>query len=110
LISSSWMNCPPYDLDWLVPRKMALADVPNILQNAGEILSGAEFTQEAIETNLREGAKKLGLKAGQMFQPIRVATCGKKVAPPLFGTLEVLGKETVLKRLDKALELAEAAL
>ena len=36
---------------------------------------------------------KLGIKAGQMFQPIRVAVCGRKTAPPLFGTLEALGRE-----------------
>ncbi len=41
----------------------------------------------------------LGIKAGQMFEPIRVAVCGRKNAPPLFGTLEVLGRETCLKRI-----------
>jgi glutamyl-tRNA synthetase len=38
-----------------------------------------------------------------MFQPIRVAVCGRKNAPPLFETLEVLGRETVLSRLEFAL-------
>jgi glutamyl-tRNA synthetase len=38
-----------------------------------------------------------------MFQPIRVAVCGRKNAPPLFETLEVLGREVVLIRLDYAL-------
>ena len=37
----------------------------------------------------------LKIKAGQMFQPIRVAVCGRKNAPPLFETLEVLGRETL---------------
>jgi glutamyl-tRNA synthetase len=40
-----------------------------------------------------------------MFQPIRVAVCGRKDAPPLFETLEVLGRETALKRIDHAREL-----
>ena len=44
----------------------------------------------------------LGIKAGQMFEPIRVAVCGRKTAPPLFGTLEVLGRATCLKRIDQA--------
>ena len=47
----------------------------------------------------------MGLKAGQMFQPIRVAVCGRKNAPPLFETLEVLGRETTLERIDRALRL-----
>ncbi len=100
---------PAYDLDLLVPKKMSLADVSNILQNARNLLAETEFTHDSLETSLRNGAKALGVKAGQMFQPIRVAVCGKKVAPPLFETLAVLGKETVLKRLDRALERLEAA-
>jgi glutamyl-tRNA synthetase len=39
-----------------------------------------------------------------MFQPIRVAVCGRKNAPPLFETLEVLGRETALKRIERAIE------
>ncbi len=51
-----------------------------------------------------EAAQELGVKAGQMFQPIRVAVCGRKNAPPLFETLHVLGRETTLKRIDEAIE------
>ena len=43
------------------------------------------------------------IKTGQMFQPIRVAVCGRKNAPPLFETLEVLGRDTCLKRIDRAI-------
>jgi len=94
---------PDYDLDLLTPRKMSLDDVPNILQKARSVLVDIEFTHDEIDAHLRQAAKDLGIKAGQMFQPIRVAVCGKKVAPPIFGTLEVLGKDTTLKRLDLAL-------
>jgi glutamyl-tRNA synthetase len=44
------------------------------------------------------------IKAGQMFQPIRVAVCGRKNAPPLFETLEVLGRETSLQRIGQAIQ------
>ena len=43
---------------------------------------------------------ELKIKTGQMFQPIRVAVCGRKDAPPLFETLEVLGRETCLQRIE----------
>jgi glutamyl-tRNA synthetase len=86
---------------------MSLADVPNILQAARTILAATAFTHEALDNALREEAKTLGLKPGQMFQPLRVAVCGKMVAPPLFETLAILGKETVLKRIDRALERLE---
>ena len=48
---------------------------------------------------------ELKIKAGQMFQPIRVAVCGRKNAPPLFETLEVLGRDTSLKRIGKAVAM-----
>jgi glutamyl-tRNA synthetase len=52
---------------------------------------------------LRAAAQELGIKAGQMFQPIRVAVCGRKNAPPLFESLAVLGKEKSLRRVREAL-------
>jgi glutamyl-tRNA synthetase len=39
-----------------------------------------------------------------MFQPIRVAVCGRKNAPPLFETLEVLGRDRTLARVDQAVQ------
>jgi glutamyl-tRNA synthetase len=45
----------------------------------------------------------MGIKAGQLFEPVRVAVCGRKTAPPLFGTLEVLGRDTCLRRIDQAI-------
>ncbi len=95
---------PPYDLNLLVPKKMSLADVPNILRTARRVLANSDFTHEAIEAILRSTAGELGLKVGEMLQPIRVAVCGKMVAPPLFETLAILGRETVLKRIERALE------
>ena len=49
-------------------------------------------------------ATQLGLKAGPMFQPIRVAVCGRKNAPPLFETLVVLGRDVCLARIRQAEE------
>ena len=66
------------------------------LERGRAVLCAAEFTHDALEAALRAAARELGIKAGQMFQPIRVAVCGRKNAPPLFGTLEALGRETAL--------------
>ena len=98
-------DLPPYDPQTLVPKKMTLSDIPPILKTAREILADIDFSHDTLDAALREGATSLGVKAGQMFQPIRVAVCGKMVAPPLFDTLEILGKERVLARLDAALEM-----
>jgi glutamyl-tRNA synthetase len=94
---------PPYDSAELIPQKGDAALALKVLQRAKEILANVEFKHDPLDQSLREAAKELGIKAGQMFQPIRVAVCGRKNAPPLFETLEVLGRETTLARLDQAI-------
>jgi glutamyl-tRNA synthetase len=68
------------------------------------VLAAAEFSHDGLETALRSAAEGMGIKAGQMFEPVRVAVCGRKTAPPLFGTLEVLGRDTCLERIGQAIE------
>ncbi len=94
----------PYDPSELVPQKGDAAMALRALESAREVLSVAEFTHQALEAALRDAAPKLGIKTGQLFQPIRVAVCGRKTAPPLFGTLEALGKATSLERIAQAIE------
>ena len=96
---------PPYDPAELIPQKGDAAMALRVLTRAREVLTQTEFTHDALDQALRAAAHELGLKAGQMFQPIRVAACGRKNAPPLFETLHVLGKETTLKRIDQALRI-----
>ncbi len=98
-------DLPPYDAALLIPQKGDPGMARAALGGARKILSEVEFTHDALDSALRAGAAQLKIKAGQMFQPIRVAVCGRKEAPPLFETLEVLGRETCLKRIDRALEI-----
>ncbi len=93
----------PYDVNELIPQKGDLGMAKKALEKAQQVLPGVEFRHDPLDQSLRAAAQELGLKAGQMFQPIRVAVCGKKNAPPLFETLEVLGKEKVLERIRQAL-------
>jgi len=94
----------PYDAAELIPKKGDAALALRVLERAAADLSTAEFTHDALEQTLRAAAAALGVKAGQMFEPIRVAVCGRKTAPPLFGTLEALGRETCLRRVEQAIE------
>src|ERR1700674_3116461 len=94
---------PPYDPAELIPQKGDAAMAQKVLQRAKEVLANAEFKHDPLDQSLRAAAQELGIKAGQMFQPIRVAVCGRKNAPPLFETLEVLGKETTVARVERAL-------
>jgi len=58
------------------------------------------FTAESIEAALRGVLERLGLKPRQGFQPIRIAITGSTVSPGLFESIELLGRETTLKRLS----------
>ena len=93
----------PYDPAELIPQKGDAAMALTVLKKASERLANTEFAHDALDRALRAAAQELGVKAGQMFQPIRVAVCGRKNAPPLFATLEVLGRETTLARIEQAI-------
>lgn len=94
-----------YDPNELVPQKGDLAMAASVLERSEEILATATFNHDGLDQALRGGAESLKIKAGQMFQPIRVAVCGRKNAPPLFETLEVLGRDVCLKRIAAARQL-----
>jgi glutamyl-tRNA synthetase len=94
---------PPYDSAELIPQKGDAAMALKVLQKAQAVLPSVEFKHDPLDQSLRAAARELGVKAGQMFQPIRVAVCGRKNAPPLFETLEVLGNETTLQRIAQAI-------
>ncbi len=95
---------PPYDPAELIPQKGDAAMALKVLTRAREVLPQTEFKHDPLDQTLRASAQEMGLKAGQMFQPIRVAVCGRKNAPPLFETLEVLGRETTLARIERAIQ------
>ena len=93
----------PYDPAELIPAKGGdVAMALRVLRHALEVLATTAFDHDSLDKALREAAAQLGLKAGQAFQPIRVAVCGRKNAPPLFETMVVLGRELCLARIRKA--------
>jgi glutamyl-tRNA synthetase len=94
---------PPYDCLELIPQKGDAALADRILTEARELLAATPFDHASLESALRAAAERLGVKAGPMFQPIRVAVCGRKNAPPLFETMEVLGREVCLERITQAI-------
>jgi glutamyl-tRNA synthetase len=94
---------PPYDPAELIPQKGGDAAMAlRVLQHAQEVLAGTAFDHDSLDQALRAAASHLGLKAGQAFQPIRVAVCGRKNAPPLFETMAVLGRDLCLARIRQA--------
>lgn len=95
-------DLPPYDPAELIPQKGDAAMARRVLAKALEVLPAVEFEHDPLDQALRAAAAELGLKAGPMFQPIRVAVCGRKNAPPLFETMAVLGRDVCLERIRQA--------
>jgi glutamyl-tRNA synthetase len=62
------------------------------------------FDAATLETALKETAKQLGVKAGVLIHPTRLAVTGNPHGPSLYHLLEVLGKEKSLARIEKAFE------
>jgi len=62
------------------------------------------WEHEALEATVRPLAGELGLKTGDLFGVVRVAVTGKTATPPLFETMEILGRGRTLERLRAALD------
>jgi glutamyl-tRNA synthetase len=74
------------------------------LKAVRDSLSSLEkFDVAEIEVALKTTAAKLGVKLGPIVHPTRLAATGSTVGPSLYHLLEVLGKEKVLERIDRAL-------
>ncbi|WGX98645.1 glutamate--tRNA ligase [Nocardioides sp. L-11A] len=85
-------------------KQIGEAGIP-VLQASYDALAGlrtwsTDAIQTALQTALVDG---LGLKPRNAFGPVRVAVTGKRISPPLFESLELLGRERSLGRLQRAL-------
>jgi glutamyl-tRNA synthetase len=68
-----------------------------------------DWNATSLETSLKQLAQKLGCKTGDLVHPARVAVSGRSVGPSLYHMLEVMSKERVLSRFDRAVEKFGAA-
>ena len=92
-----------YDASLLIGKKMTSESTLTALRAAQKKLSALEgFDHVSLENTLRPLAEELGIKAGQLFSPLRVACTGRTASPPLFETMAVLGKEKCLRRIEGA--------
>lgn len=73
-------------------------------QLKGELAGIDVFTEENLEQAFKNVMSATGLKLGKIAQPVRVALTGRTASPGIFEVTEIIGKEKVLKRLEKAIE------
>ncbi len=91
------------DTSQLLGKKLDAAQSVAVLQAGAEVLAQVEpFSAEAIHEAFRVKSEEMGVKAGSFFGPFRVAVTGKKVSPPLFESMDVLGRQEVLRRVENA--------
>ena len=78
---------------------------PGRLARAREALAGVEpWERGGIEAALRGVVEELGVKPKEVFQPVRVAIAGTTISPGIFESLEVLGSDESLARIQSALD------
>jgi len=93
-----------YPAELLVDKKLGQEATTSLLESAlGQLRCQKDFTSAELEILLRALAEALEVKTGQLFGALRTAVTGLTATPPLFQTMEVLGRDKCLRRIEKAI-------
>jgi glutamyl-tRNA synthetase len=112
LVGFLWVDQVQLDPATLVPKRWDVATTRDGLAAARQAINDlgeVSFEADELEPPLRTLAGEHGWKAGDLFMAIRVAVTGRTATPPLFDTLVALGRDRVLVRIDRAVELLASA-
>jgi glutamyl-tRNA synthetase len=92
----------------LVAKGLDSKQSAEVARRAYEILAGQpDISHERCEPPLRRYVEESGLSANQVFGILRVAATGQKVSPPLFESMEIIGREKCLQRIQNAIGILE---
>jgi len=92
----------------LVAKGLDAKQSAEVARRAYQILSALpDLSHARAEPPMRAYVEESGLSPNQVFGIVRVAVTGQKVSPPLFESMEIIGKEKVLERLEKAAQMLE---
>jgi glutamyl-tRNA synthetase len=111
LVGFLWVSDVDVDPATLVPKRWDAPTTREGLTAARDTIDAVgdvSFEADELEPPLRALAEERGWKAGDLFMAIRVAVTGRTATPPLFDTLVALGRERVLARIDRAIEVLPA--
>jgi glutamyl-tRNA synthetase len=89
----------------IIPKRLDAAKTKAVLENAKDFvraLPGLEH--EAAENLARKKAEEMGIKMGDFMMPIRMATTGSRVSPPLIGSILILGVDRSIERIERTLK------
>jgi glutamyl-tRNA synthetase len=94
----------------LVAKKLSAAESASVAKRCLAILEGLpSVAHDVAEPPLRALVEELALSPNQVFGILRVAVTGQSVSPPLFESMAIIGRETVMARVRRAVELLQAA-
>lgn len=92
----------------LIPKGLTAQQAAEAARRSLQILTALpDLSLEKSEPAMRTLVDELGYSAGQVFGLMRVAVTGQKVSPPLFESMEIIGREKVLERMHRAVELLD---
>jgi glutamyl-tRNA synthetase len=92
-----------YERAVLIGKKRQPEEIERALSKSAVVLRYADpFTKPVIEPGLRAIADELGWKVKESTEPVRVAITGKTEGPPLWESLELLGRDRTLERIERA--------
>jgi len=92
-----------YESNLLIPKKSDRVATAEALARARATVAPIEpFSASTIQPELEKLAEALGWSKRDLAEPIRMAITGRKIGPPLYDSLEVLGKEKSLRRIEMA--------
>jgi glutamyl-tRNA synthetase len=92
----------------LVAKNLSAAQSAEVARKTYTLLESLpDLSHAVVEPPMRQLITDLGLSPNQVFGILRVALTGQMVSPPLFESMEIVGKDKVLERLRQAIELLE---
>jgi glutamyl-tRNA synthetase len=98
----------PYPAD-LVAKGLTAEQSAEVARKLYAVLANlTDVKLETAEPPMRDLVEETGLSAGQVFGILRAAVTGQKVSPPLFESMELIGREKVLERVHRSVDLLEA--
>ena len=94
-----------HEIKSMFTKGIDAAKASEVLTRAREVLAALpDFDVPSVEAAVRNLAGEFTYPSGAIFIVVRIGVTGKKVTPPLFESISILGKEMSLKRIDSALQ------
>lgn len=95
----------PQTYDQQALRKHWNAKITEHLRSLISIFQSIDFTAQTLEETIRKKAEDIGISAGKLIHPLRLALTGGTSSPSLFDMMVVLGREVCVRRIERAIEI-----